>query len=222
MTEELRFQIQLAAEQRRIFRFGKGWIALYLVSTVIPYIYLDLYLYEAEGLYVIFGLLVWAMGYILTIGLLKNAGHIPNGLRSGVGTYFVLGIATGLAILIAAVFFVLPGLYLAMRWLPVFGRALTSDDGAQGSMWWSWNSTEPVQTDLVRASMVPMLLFVGGTLSPWAYDEFYDYFDWNGYVAYTVVYNLALQVGVAWFTLVGLAANAVLQSKVEQLDTVFE
>lgn len=218
MTSHQDIYARLVAEQWRILREGRNWIILYVLATVGSYIYIDLYHYDANGLYVLIGLLVWAMGYILTISLLKNAGYIPDGLKSGVGTYFVLGIAIGLAILMAGVFFILPGMYLAMRWLPVFERALTSNDGAQGSMWWSWNSTEPVQFDLSRFSILPMLLIIVASLSPWVYDEFYDFFDWNGYVAYIVIYNLALQVGVAWFTVVGLAANAVLQGSDEAVQ----
>lgn len=211
----------LFSEQKRLARAGWAYIAAYLIVCTGPYIYLDLYAYEKDGLYALLGLLSWALGYILFVGLMKKGGYLAGGKKTGIGTYFVLGVAIGIPVVLALVVFVLPGLYLLMRWLPAYSRALVTSDGFGNAMRWSWQNTEPFQKPLSLAMIAPLSGY-GVSMGMWlGYDFFYDHFDWTAYVVAAVVWNGAMALGIAWLTTFGIAAFGMLTAQKSDLDAVF-
>jgi len=70
-----------------------------------------------------------------------------QGLRSadkpgGFGSFFVLGIMTGVPILLGYVLLILPGLYLSARWAMVDAALLAENRGASDAIGRSWNATK--------------------------------------------------------------------------------
>ncbi|WP_284125138.1 hypothetical protein [Parerythrobacter aestuarii] len=216
------FWPRLVDEQVRVAIAGKWYLVGCTVATMAPYMYLDVYAFENDGLYGLMGLVSWAINYVLFVGLMNKAGYLDQGMKTGIGTYFALCIATGIPIALALVMLILPGLYLAMRWLPAFSRAMTTTDGIGNAMRWSWDKTEPVQGSLARTLIIPVLLYAAGIGLPFAYERYYDLLDWNAYVALALGWNFLVTAAAFWWTLAGVAAFGCIEGRDRSWEAVFE
>lgn len=201
----MNFAFELRQEQLRIAGAAKWWLLAYLVAVSGLFLYLDLFYYDEPRIYGLLGIVGWAFGYLLFVGIMQAAGYFRDGKKTGVGTYFVLGMAIGIPVAIGFILLIIPGLYLRMRWLPAFSRAMATEDGVTNSMRWSWNQSKPHQAALSLAMIPPVFLFVLPVGLQRAYEVFYEFLDWNGYVALSVVSNLASSLATAWFTVLGAA-----------------
>ncbi len=161
------FLASLLSEQVRLARAGWIYVVVYLVATTAPFIYLDLYAFDDDGLYGLLSFLSWGFGYLLFVALMQKGGHLTEGKQTGIGTYFAVGIAVGIPVVLALIVLILPGLYLLMRWLPAYARALLTLDGVGNSMRWSWNQTEPFQRQLSVAMIGPVLCYVASLGIAW-------------------------------------------------------
>jgi hypothetical protein len=103
--------------------------------------------------------------YVLTERLLadrRSAGQPAPGRRYG--TLFVAQLISGLAILLAAIALILPGIYLAARWFTVTPQVVEGSDGASDSLKASWEASQPSQLAFVLAailSILPLLPVIG-------------------------------------------------------------
>ena len=96
--------------------------------------------------------------YVLTERLLADrrpAGQAAP--RRRYGTLFVAQLISGLAIVLAAVALILPGLYLAARWFTVTAEVVEGDDGASDSLKASWEASRPSQLAFVLAMILSNL-----------------------------------------------------------------
>lgn len=193
----------LNREQQRLAVLAWPHILGFIVAATVPAVYVDLTYYYVDSLYFLVGFAIWAMGYLLTLKLLQAGGLLPEGERGGIGSYFVLGLATGLTIGLALIVLVLPGLYLLMRWLPVYGRALTWQDWTGNSMRWSWNATERFQKPLSIALIGPVAFYAIAAAPAVLPDR---WFDMVPYELWAVVWNLSSAIGIAWLSVLGVAA----------------
>ncbi len=203
------FLAALNREQKRLVLLAWPYVLGFIILASVPPIYLNLYYYELDSLYLLAGFLIWAMGYLLTLLLLQRGGFLPAGERGGIGTYFVLGLATGVLIALALVVLILPGFYLAMRWLPVYARALTTQDWAGNSMRWSWDATEPFQAPLSTALIGPAICYA------LAYSTGILPDDWLAVMPFefwAIAVNVTTAIGSAWFTVLGIAAFATISA----------
>ena len=219
--EKLEFLGILLEEQIRLARVGWMYIGLYLIATAAPFTYLDCYAFDDDGLYGLFSFISWGFGYLLFVGLMQKGGYLAGGKQTGFGTYFALGIAIGVPVMLALVVLILPGLYLLMRWLPAYARALVTLDGVGNSMRWSWNETEPLQKQLSVAMAGPVLCYAASIGLLIAYELLYYHFDWTGYVVASIFWNSGVSLGVAWFTIFGIAAFGVINERNERHAEVF-
>ena len=215
------FHDQLVGEQFRIALVGKFYVFGFLLASTVPYVFLDIYYPEGTEYYGLFGMIVWALGYILFVGVMKNGGYLGAGKQTGVGTYFVLGMAVGLPVLLGLVLLILPGLYLLMRWLPSYSRALVTSDGVGKAMRWSWEATEPFQRQLGIALIGPLACYGASIAMILSYDAFYEHFDWAGYIAISILSNAVQSIGVAWFTILGVAAYGSISRPIEDVEVTF-
>lgn len=192
----------LNAEQKRLVGLTWPYVLGYLLLTIVPYTYVDFYYWDVYGAYIWLGFFAWALTYLLLLIVMKGGGYLAGGKTSGVGTYFVLSLVTGMAICLALIVFILPGLYLMMRWLPVYARALTAEEWIGHSMRTSWEATEPFQRPLSLALLGPVLCYGISLVASVSYDE--DVMA--SYQLAMVIMNLAVNLGAAWLTILGVAA----------------
>lgn len=199
------FLHDLNIEQKRIALRNLPYVLAYLVLTTAPYIYLDIFLWYQENLYFLAAFLAWAMGYVLLLFIMQRSGYFADGKASGVGVYFALSVGTGILIGLAAIMLILPGLYLLMRWLPVYARALTTDEWVTQSMRWSWAATEPYQGPLALALVMPVMLFVISFAA-----TYFLSIGGLSYEATLIIGNCAASVASAWLLILCVAAFGLL------------
>ncbi|AOL94605.1 hypothetical protein BG023_111679 [Porphyrobacter sp. LM 6] len=194
------------AVQKTLVRSAPGFVASYILITTTVFVLLDVYAYEEGGLYALASFLNWGLGYVLFLGLMQNGGLTPEGTRTGIGTYFALGIAINILVALALVAFIIPGLYLLMRWLPAYSRALISYDGVGNSMRWSWAQTEPWQRPLSVGMLFPVLCLGASLAVPAIYSNFVEYVDDTEFALWSIFTNGVMSIGFVWLTVYGVAA----------------
>jgi hypothetical protein len=207
------FYRELLAEQRALARKAPGFLLAYVVIATAIYVLLDVYAYEQGGLYGLAGMLVWGLGYVLFAGLMQNGGLTAGGVKTGIGTYFALGLAVSLFVGIGLVLLVLPGLYLLMRWLPAYSRALVSLDGVGNAMRWSWERTEPWQRPLSLGMLAPVLVIASSLVPDLVFATVED-IGWTGYTLLSIAWNGAVSIGLAWLSVFGVAAYKLVRDPV--------
>lgn len=204
----LQFLPALNAEQKRLWLktwpIILGFVALWAGS----YTALDVYASDNNRAYSLVGLLLWALEYLLLVIIMEKCGYFSNGKKSGVGTYVVLGMAKGIFIGLALVVLIVPGLYLMMRWLPAYARALTTDDWVGTSLRWSWDATENFQKPLAIGLIGPVACLAIGLLLT----VFYFPDDWALDAAVLLVSNIMMSLGLVWLTVLGVACFGTLLS----------
>lgn len=211
----------LMDRQAGLTRAAWKHLAGYLVLTTAPFIYLDLYAPEKTGWYSLMSLVSWALGYILFIGLMDRGGFLETGKRSGVGTYFVLGLAIGIPVFAGMLVFVVPGVILLARWLPSYSRALVAGEGVGEAMRWSWRKSAPFQWPIMLSTLVPLLGYASSFAMLGGYEIYFDQFDEAGYVLAVVLWNSSLSIGMAWLSVAGVAAYGLLASRESEASDVF-
>ncbi len=211
----------LMGEQQRLARVGWAHITGYLVLSTAPYVYLDLFAFDENGLYSLAGVVSWALGYILLVGLMNVGGHLESGKRTGVGTYFVLGLAIGVPVVLGFVAFLLPGLYLLARWLPAYSRALASDAGIGDAMRWSWDKTSPFAWPFAISILFPLIAYAVSLGLAFGYEAWTDRLDQASYTVAVILWNVVMSVGMAWLTVAGVAAYGMLARREEGFGAVF-
>lgn len=200
------FFSHLMAEQKALVRRAPGFVVMYILITTTAFALLDIYAYEAHGLYGLVSFLSWGLGYILFLGLMQQGGLTPEGTRTGVGTYFALGIAVSIPVSLALVVLIIPGLYLLMRWLPAYSRALVSTDGVGNSMRWSWAQTEAWQRPLSLCMLFPILWFGASIAVPAIYFNYVEYVGDEEFALWSIFINAGVSIGFAWLTVYSVAA----------------
>ena len=201
-----KFLRELNAEQKRIALAGAPYLGGYVLLTATPYSYIDLYHWDEYAPYAWMAFFSWALGYLLLLLLMNDRGLFAGGKASGVGVYFGLSIVVGIFVGLALVALIVPGLYLLMRWLPVYARALTSDVWMSQSMRWSWTATEEFQKPLAVASLGPLLCFGVAIVAA----SIFEVTPSVGYMPSTIILNLGTSAGMAWLTVLGVAAFVLL------------
>lgn len=202
------FLAALNAEQKRLW--SKTWpiILGYVALWAGAYTALELYAYDFRSAYNLAKLLLWTLEFLLLVIVMEECGYLSGGKKSGVGTYMVLGVVKGLAISAALVVLIVPGLYLMMRWLPAYARALTTDDWVGNSLRWSWDATENFQKPLAIGLIGPVACCAIGLLLT----VFYFPGDWMLDAAVLLVSNIMMSLGLAWLVVLGVASFGTLLS----------
>lgn len=200
----------LLAEQKSLVRHAPGLVAFYVTATTTAAVLVDVYAYDSGGLNALVSVLNWGLGYVLFLGLMQKGGLTPEGTRTGIGTYFALGIAVSILVGLALLAFIFPGLYLLMRWLPAYSRALISNDGVSNSMRWSWSRTEPWQRPLSLGMLFPVLCFGVAFVIPVIYSSFVEYVSDTELALWTIFTNGGMSIGFAWLTVYSVAAFKIL------------
>ncbi len=201
----------LSSEQLRLLNASRLSILGYIILVTGAYWCLDMYAWESDRIYVLLGFLVWGLGYFLFLSIMQRGGYLVDGKATGIGTYFALSVAIGVPVAFGLIVLVVPGLYLLMRWLPAYSRALVTFDGVGNSMRWSWAQTEKMTKVLALATIGPVVCFGVSLGLGYAYEYLYEYFDWTEYGVASLAWNLAASMGTAWLTIVGVAAYGLIK-----------
>lgn len=211
----------ISARTLALARLARLEIAAYLALFTALYTALDMTVTTAMSLYGLAGFAAWGAGYLLLLRLLGCGGSLPDGLRSGVGTYFAICFVTSLAIGAGLVVLLVPGLYLLMRWLPSYARALASDDGVTGSLRWSWRATEPFQGVLARQLVGPIACYVPPVAIMVHWEFVYwkqDAYSFTYELLASILVNLFISVSSAWIVVLCASSFDLIRSTADEID----
>lgn len=205
-----------------------GWryLAAYVLFWALPYSLIDLFIPESSGAYFVMSFVGSGLAFALLITLLRRFDLLESGARTGIISFFGLSILHSLAVFLGVLMFVLPGLYLLLRWLAAFARLLSSDEGIPAALGWSWRKTEGHVAALGLAFLAPGLLWLAGFGALFATDMVLVFFPnapWETlYTASAVVGNVTIAVSLAWYTVLGVATYAVLRDPAGEDAGTFE
>jgi len=107
------------------------------------------------------GFLSLGAQYYVIRASLNRAGLLPAGFNGRFASFWGMNIMTGLAILLGCVLFILPGAYLAGRWLVAGPAILAGDKTAGEGMRESWESMKPSRWHAVGALLIIYCLMFG-------------------------------------------------------------
>ncbi|MGY6552379.1 MAG: hypothetical protein ACXIT4_10860 [Erythrobacter sp.] len=81
------------------------------------------------------------LSYALIIAMLRGGGLAPGGLKGSFVSYLLVWLLCFLAIIAGLVIFIIPGVILWVRWMPVFGYALVHNPDIAGALRSAWDAT---------------------------------------------------------------------------------
>nr|WP_298927117.1 hypothetical protein [uncultured Erythrobacter sp.] len=218
-TDALSF---LASEQIRLLRAGIVWLFAYVLIYSAGFSVIDIYASEESPWYLVFGIFTWLFGYKLLVGLMQKGGYLSNNSLSGLGVYFGLSLMVGIGALIGAVLFLLPGVYLALRWQASYPFAIATGAGVGDAMKWSWQKSAAFQRPLFTTFLPPLLFYCAAFAAFMLYDFNYESVTDAGYALITIGLNLFTAIGFAWFTLLSVAVYGLLSNRMSDVTQTFE
>ncbi|GMN01733.1 hypothetical protein [Erythrobacter sp. MTPC3] len=209
-------------EQLRLAKAGSAYLIGYVLIYTATYSVFDIYFYDADAANLILTIVMWGLGFALLVGVMKAGGLLVHGMRSGLGTYFGLGLLISFAVTFGLFLLLLPGLYLMMRWLSAYARAVTTDEGAVAAMRWSWHASQPAQMPLSIALLPPVAIHFAafGALFT-AVPDAGSAVDAGGALILIAV-NAAIYIASAWLTLLGVAVYGLQSGQMDQLIDTLE
>jgi hypothetical protein len=163
----------------------------------------------------LFSVVSTALGYGLTIALLRQGGLSQS--TGGFPVYFGLSLLFALGVGLGLIVLVIPGLVLFVRWAPVFGIVLGERAGIGEGFNRAWEQTRGHGAPLALALLVPVGINIAAvTVYVLAGDE-------QGIIAMPVsaVANMAMSVAGAGITVVGIAGYALLRDRSADIAEVF-
>ena len=150
-----------------------------------------------------------------------------RGLRSadrlgGFGSFFVVGLITGLAILLGFVLLVLPGIYLSARWSMVDAAVVAENRGFSDAMRRSWDASEGNVVPIALAVLtigIPMIVSMALMIAIGASGDDQTV---NG-LGFSAIFNLLLYASqiCSWYFGVALYQLLLAGSATAQLGEVF-
>ncbi|MDJ0642238.1 MAG: hypothetical protein QNJ15_05435 [Erythrobacter sp.] len=219
--------LSLWREAARLIGEAKGEALAYLAITIALWSLIDLEIL-GEGFFFPAMIVDFLCAYFLTVWLIKRGDLAPSGLMGGFGTYFLLSLLSGFAILIGSLLFVVPGIILMVRWLPLYGYALAEGAESTDAMGLSWEATREHFWTLFVAIVLPVL----ATLAPIVPILMYDVsaiFGGDiseGYLgasqAMLFLGTVISSVAVLLTTAIGIASYSLLRDPTASLNSVFE
>lgn len=219
----------LLAHQKSIARNGAKYIIAYILLLAGPHIYLDIAMPDVDSAYLLLSVVGVGLNFFLLYALLQLRNAPDEATNSRIGAFFWLSIVHNTAVTIGLVVFVLPGIYLALRWLPAFTRLLKSEDGIMEALRWSWEETSGHERDLAIPFFFVILAYLLALAPLAATDVFYgspEYVSYETldslYIPITVFTNLALAIATAWYTVLGVASYPWLRSDTNPVAQEFQ
>lgn len=157
------------------------------------------------GGFAVEGALDLILGYLLVANMLRMGGLAPDGLKGGLFSYFLVWLVSGLGLALGILLLVIPGIYLAVRWMPALSYALVGDQGVNGSLRSAWDATSqafwPILAALAFFS-VPMLLAIVLTVrAPEDLEAFASFWSLTRQLLASLSLTALTGLGVAVFSL---------------------
>lgn len=106
---------------------------------------------------------VMVVQYYLIRRLIERQGLRSADRLGGFGSFFAVGVVTGLAILLGFVLLILPGIYLSARWSLADAAVVAENRGFSDAIKRSWDATAGNVLPIVLASLaisIPLIVYM--------------------------------------------------------------
>jgi hypothetical protein len=207
---------QLMDEAVRLAQAAWKAMLLYVVVLTGVGVWVD-QLTDAGGANLMFSVATLALGFVLTVQLLRDGGVVQGALPAGFGSYFGLSLLSGFGMVLGVLLLVIPGIVLFVRWAPAYGYVMGEGCGISEGLGKAWENTRPHFWPIALALLVP----VGVNLAASA--VYFLGADELGLVSVPVslAANLAISCAGAAITAIGIASYALLRDRSAQIAEVF-
>lgn len=162
-----------------------------------------------------------AAEYFLFLFLMRSTGLLASPLKRGFGTYFLQLLLKQLAIMLGILLFVVPGLILAIRWLPSYSYVVGQGLNAIPALHRSWAVTKPHFLGLATVAVFPVIgyaLGIGVYLAPEFYPELYA----DGmFAGISLLANGLLCMASATWILLGVAFYSIMENGMQDVSDAF-
>ncbi len=207
----------IAEEVKRLAAVSAKGIAVYLIIVIAVGVASDLGI--ALGNSFMSVIITIGAGFFLTKYMIEAGGLAQDGSTRSFWTYLGIAILTGLGIGFGLLFLLLPGLYLAVRWAPIYGYGMAHSSGGVGMAFTAaWESTRDHTVPISIAMLFPLAGFLIGMGIFATLPEVMD----TGDLAGSIIGNGALEATSVAFTLIGLAVYSLLARPETEIAEVFE
>lgn len=207
---------QIMDESIRLAQAAKWKGLLYVVVLTAVGAFIDQQS-EVNAGNLMFSLVSFALGYVLSISMLRDGGLVPNGLAAGFGSYFGLSLLSGLGIGFGFLVLIIPGLVLFVRWAPAYGFVLGEGTGVLEALSEAWEQTGAHFWPLALAMLVPVAINLGAA----AFFILSSNEDGSISVPMSVLANGIFSTAGVAITAVGIASYALLRDRNDELAEVF-
>jgi hypothetical protein len=156
-------------------------------------------------------------GYFLIVEMLKNCNLLPEVRVKKFWSYFGLGLVCSLATITGLLLLIIPGIILAVRWMPAYGYLLNKNMGVFDALSESWSQTRPHFWAILLALVPAIVAYAVGIVI-----ASLPVLDISVPLAATIIVSNALIYGASLFvTALGIATFAQLGDENSKLQQVF-
>ena len=192
------------------------FFALFASGLAVDYYFAE---YSFAGLFA--GVLQFVISYFLVKGLARHSGLLSEGdAGPGFAAYFGVSFVIGLGTTVGFLLLVLPGFFLAVRWMLAFPFLFSGEtyEGSNGAIGSSWEMTRAVFWKLLAGYIVSIVLFA---ISLYAYYMYGSVFDQTIGLIWLGVANLASAASTIYMLVLAFASFLLLRGDNEELARIF-
>ncbi len=155
--------------------------------------------------------------YLLLLAMLRARNLMPVDQEKKFGSYFGLGILSGLATLVGFVLLIVPGVILLVRWAPAYGYLFGQNRDVSDALSESWTKTKPH----FGAILLAYLLGFAGYLVAMVVSVIPEFSIVFPFAVVSVVSNLLLYAASLYISALGIAVYLLLEGEGSQFEEVF-
>ncbi len=211
----------ILAESIELARRHAGVLAIAGTAIVVGYTLLDTFVGPEDALFpglIAAFVVIIPVQYFVTEHLLADRIQPEVLARRRYGSLFAASFLSSLAITLGLVFLVVPGMYLAGRWLASSAFVVAEGKGGTDSLRASWDASFASQNAHVIAALISII--PNATLAAWAWWVFAGGQTIDGLTG-SIILNVLNAVSVILPWMVGSAAYRVTRPNNSQLAGVF-
>jgi hypothetical protein len=202
---------------------SRGAVLFYVVAVAGVAILADTYSETMPALTLLTAIVGLAANYLLLRALLHDAGLKREGEGGGFGAYFVVGILSGLGVLLGLVLLVIPAIVLMVRWVAADAIVVSENPGASNALSESWEATRDHFWPLLATMLIGFVPYITAVVLFGIGAEFYDVVELDGWAiqAGLVVANVLAAIYGVFSSALSVAAYWLLRGDHRSVEEVF-
>lgn len=201
---------------------GRMAIVVYFAALVTCGTAIDYYFGESRGYLLLANILSVIAGYLLMRALMDSE-RLAGG-DAGFSSYFGLTIIVGIGTVVGFLFLIIPGVILAIRWMPAYALLLSGDEPATGAPGASWDLTKGQFWPLLAALLLGLAPLLAISIGIGMFEGFAEpeILDGSSYVVLLALTNVVVAAFTFYTSALGIATYLALTGdRQEEVSEVF-